>query len=119
MRLVDLRLRTVPISRYADAALPSGGLNTTLVALVTDVVIDGAPVVGYGFTSFGRFGQAGLIRERFGPRLPAGGARRGTARSDPSKPRRRGCTARSTPATARAPRLGGRARWPRGGSQPP
>jgi L-alanine-DL-glutamate epimerase-like enolase superfamily enzyme len=51
--------------------LPSGGLNTTLVALATDVVVDGAPVVGYGFTSFGRFGQEGLIRERFGPRLMA------------------------------------------------
>jgi len=71
MRLTDLRLRTVPISRYADAGLPSGGLDTTLVALATDMVIDGTPVVGYGFTSFGRFGQAGLIRERFGPRLLA------------------------------------------------
>jgi L-alanine-DL-glutamate epimerase-like enolase superfamily enzyme len=62
----------VPISRYADPGLPSGGLDTTLVALTTDVVREGAPVVGYGFTSFGRFGQAGLIRERFGPRLLAG-----------------------------------------------
>ena len=68
MRFTDLRLRTVLISRYADPALPSGGLDTTLLALTTDVRIDGAPVVGYGFTSFGRFGQAGLIRERFGPR---------------------------------------------------
>src|SRR5258706_2175226 len=69
MRFVDIRLRTIPISRYAYAALPSGGLNTTLVALVTDAVMNGAPVVGYGFTSFGRFGQEGLIRERFAPRL--------------------------------------------------
>ena len=69
MRLLDLRLRTVPISRYGDPTLPSGGLDTTVVALLTDARRDGAAVVGYGFTSFGRFGQAGLIRERFGPRL--------------------------------------------------
>ena len=30
---------------------------------------DGKPVVGYGFNSNGRYGQGGLIRERFAPRL--------------------------------------------------
>ncbi len=39
--LLDLRLRTVPISRYADPSLPSGWLDTTLVVLVTDVVREG------------------------------------------------------------------------------
>jgi L-alanine-DL-glutamate epimerase-like enolase superfamily enzyme len=33
----------------------------------------GVPVVGFGFSSFGRFGQGGLIRERFAPRLLAAG----------------------------------------------
>jgi D(-)-tartrate dehydratase len=37
----------------------------------TDAVRDGRPVVGYGFSSIGRFGQGGLIRERFAPRLLA------------------------------------------------
>jgi D(-)-tartrate dehydratase len=69
MRVVDIRERTVAISRYADPALPSGGLTTTIVALVTDVMRGGAPVVGYGFSSIGRFGQSGLINERFAPRL--------------------------------------------------
>jgi hypothetical protein len=36
---------------------------------MTDVVRDGRPVVGYGFNSNGRYGQGGLIRERFAPRL--------------------------------------------------
>ncbi len=71
MRIVDIRERTVPISRYADPALPSGGLTTSIVAVVTDAVRDGEPVTGYGFASFGRFGQGGLIRERFAPRLLA------------------------------------------------
>ena len=69
MRIVDIRERTVPISRYADPDLPSGGLTTSVVALETDVVRDGRPVVGYGFSSFGRYGQGGLIRERFALRL--------------------------------------------------
>jgi L-alanine-DL-glutamate epimerase-like enolase superfamily enzyme len=69
MRIVDIRERSVAISRYADPAIPPDGLTTSIVAIVTDVVRDGRPVVGYGFGSIGRFAQGGLIRERFAPRL--------------------------------------------------
>ena len=69
MRIVDIREVAVAISRHADPGLPSGGLDTSMVAVVTDVVRHGAPVVGYGFASIGRFAQGGLIRERFAPRL--------------------------------------------------
>ncbi len=69
MRIVDIREQTFAISRFADPALPSGGLTTSIVALVTDIVRDGQPIVGYGFASFGRFGQGGLIKERFAPRI--------------------------------------------------
>ena len=44
-------------------------MTTSLVAVVTDVKRDGKTVVGYGFNSNGRYGQGGLIRERFAPRL--------------------------------------------------
>jgi D(-)-tartrate dehydratase len=71
MRIVDIRELSVPISRYADPSVPSGGLTTSMVAVVTDVTRDGKPVVGYGFASIGRFAQGGLIRERFAPRLLA------------------------------------------------
>jgi L-alanine-DL-glutamate epimerase-like enolase superfamily enzyme len=69
MRFVEMRERAVPISRYGDPAIPSGGLDTSAVALTTDVVRDGKTVVGYGFGSIGRFAQSGLIRERFALRL--------------------------------------------------
>lgn len=49
--------------------MSGGSLTTGIVAIVTDVRRDGEPVVGFGFSSFGRFGQSGLIRERFVPRL--------------------------------------------------
>ncbi|KWF29460.1 enolase C-terminal domain-like protein [Burkholderia pseudomultivorans] len=71
MRITDIRERTIPVSRHADPALPSGGLTTSVVAIVTDVLRDGGPVVGYGYASVGRYGQGGLIRERFAPRLLA------------------------------------------------
>jgi L-alanine-DL-glutamate epimerase-like enolase superfamily enzyme len=44
-------------------------MTTSLVAVVTDVERNGRRVVGYGFNSNGRYGQGGLIRERFAPRL--------------------------------------------------
>jgi L-alanine-DL-glutamate epimerase-like enolase superfamily enzyme len=69
MRIVDIRHASVPISRYAEPALASGGLDTSVVAVATDAVRDGRPVVGYGFGSIGRFSQDGLIRDRFAPRL--------------------------------------------------
>ncbi|MDF1791612.1 MAG: enolase C-terminal domain-like protein [Thalassobaculaceae bacterium] len=71
MRILDITEKTVAISRYADPALPPGGLTTSVVAITTDARRDGRPVTGYGFASFGRFGQGGLIRERFAPRLLA------------------------------------------------
>jgi D(-)-tartrate dehydratase len=72
MRIVDLREVTVPIaSSIANAYIDFSKMTLSLVALVTDVVRDGRPVVGYGFNSNGRYGQGGLIRERFAPRLVA------------------------------------------------
>ena len=75
MRIVDVRERTISISRYRDPALGGGALTTSLVAVVTDARRDGAPLTGFGFASFGRFAQGGLIRERFAPRLIAAAER--------------------------------------------
>jgi hypothetical protein len=69
MRIVSIRERPVGISRYLDPRIASGGLTTSLVAVVTDVTRHGQPVTGYGFASVGRYAQGGLIKERFAPRL--------------------------------------------------
>ncbi len=70
MRIVDLRESTAPIaSAIANAYIDFSRMTCSLVAVVTDVVRDGRPVIGYGFNSNGRYGQGGLIRERFAPRL--------------------------------------------------
>ncbi|MFL5578555.1 MAG: enolase C-terminal domain-like protein [Gemmatimonadaceae bacterium] len=75
MRIIDIREHTIPVARYADVATAPGGLTTSLVSVTTDVVRNGRTVVGYGFASVGRYGQGGLIRERFAPRLLAAAGR--------------------------------------------
>src|SRR4051795_4946140 len=72
MKILALHERTLPIaSSIANAYIDFSQMTLSLVALVTDVVRDGRRVVGYGFNSNGRYGQGGLIRERFAPRLMA------------------------------------------------
>ena len=67
VRIVDVREITKPISSpIRNAYIDFTKMTTSLVAVVTDVVRDGKTVVGYGFNSNGRYGQGGLIRERFG-----------------------------------------------------
>ena len=56
-------------SDIRNAYIDFSKMTLSLVAVVTDVIRDGKPVVGYGFNSNGRYGQGGLIRERFIPRL--------------------------------------------------
>ena len=70
MRITAVRERTLPISSpIANAYIDFTRMTLSLVAVVTDVVRDGRAAVGYGFNSNGRYGQGGLIRERFAPRL--------------------------------------------------
>ena len=70
MRIVDVVEVTKPIaSPIRNAYIDFTKMTTSLVAVVTDVVRDGRRVVGYGFNSNGRYGQGGLIRERFRDRI--------------------------------------------------
>ncbi len=70
VRIVDVCEITKPISSpIRNAYIDFTKMTSSLVAVVTDVVRDGRRVVGYGFNSNGRYGQGGLIRERFAPRL--------------------------------------------------
>ena len=78
MRIVDVCEVTKPIaSPIRNAYIDFSRMSASLVAVVTDVVRQGRRVVGYGFNSNGRYGQGGLIRERFRQPHPGSG---------PSKP---------------------------------
>ena len=70
VKIVALEEVTRPIaSNIRNAYIDFSKMTASLVAVVTDVVRDGKRVVGYGFNSNGRYGQGGLIRERFAARL--------------------------------------------------
>src|SRR5512143_2881693 len=70
VRIIDIQEITKPISSpIRNAYIAFSKMTTSLVAVVTDVVRDGRRVVGYGFNSNGRYGQGGLNRERFAPRI--------------------------------------------------
>src|SRR5438270_4641978 len=70
VRIVDVREVTKPIaSPIRNAYIDFSKMTSSLVAVVTNVTRNGRPVIGYGFNSNGRYGQGGLIRERFAPRL--------------------------------------------------
>ena len=70
IRILDVREVTKPISSpIRNAYIDFSKMTSSLVAVVTNVERDGKRVVGYGFNSNGRYGQGGLIRERFAPRI--------------------------------------------------
>ena len=70
MRITEVREKTFPISSpIRNAYIDFSRMTLSLVAVVTDVVRDGRPVVGYGFNSNGRYGQGSLLRERIVPRI--------------------------------------------------
>ncbi len=72
MRIVDIRETVVPIkSEIRNAYIDFSQMTVSVLALVTDVVREGKPVIGYGFNSNGRYAPSGLLRDRFIPRLKA------------------------------------------------
>jgi D(-)-tartrate dehydratase len=70
MKITAVHSATVPIaSAIRNAYIDFSKMTASVVAVVTDIVRDGKRVVGYGFNSNGRYAQAGLLAERFIPRL--------------------------------------------------
>ena len=72
MKIVDIRETVVPIkSKISNAYIDFSQMTVSVLALITDVLRDGKPVVGFGFNSNGRYAPSGLLRDRFIPRLAA------------------------------------------------
>jgi L-alanine-DL-glutamate epimerase-like enolase superfamily enzyme len=70
MRITDIREAVAPISSpIRNAYIDFSKMTASVVAIVTDVMRGGRPVIGYGFNSNGRYGASGLLNERFLPRL--------------------------------------------------
>src|SRR3954468_18934700 len=72
MRIVDIRETAIPLkSQLANSGFDFSEMTTSVVALITDVVREGAPVVGFAFNSTGRYACGAAMRARFIPRILA------------------------------------------------
>ncbi|MFB8277489.1 mandelate racemase/muconate lactonizing enzyme family protein [Nocardia colli] len=69
-RIVAIHEGVVPISSsMSNAFIDFSAMDCSIVAVVSDVIRDGAPVVGYGFNSNGRYSAGEILRRRIIPRL--------------------------------------------------
>ena len=70
MRIVSIHDGTVPISSaMRNAWIDFSAMDCSVVAVVSDVIGDGEPLVGYGFSSNGRYSAGEIMRRRMIPRL--------------------------------------------------
>jgi L-alanine-DL-glutamate epimerase-like enolase superfamily enzyme len=70
MRITDIKEIAVPLnSSMRNAAFDFSEMTTSVVAVKTDVVRGGKPVVGYAFNSTGRYACGAQMRARFIPRI--------------------------------------------------
>jgi D(-)-tartrate dehydratase len=70
MRIVDIRETAVALnSSLRNAVFDFSEMTTSVVAVVTDVVRNGKPVVGFAFNSTGRYACGAQMRARFIPRI--------------------------------------------------
>jgi L-alanine-DL-glutamate epimerase-like enolase superfamily enzyme len=72
LRITAIAEKAVPVgSTMRNAAFDFSEMTTSVVAVTTDVVRNGKPVVGYAFNSTGRYACGASMRARFIPRILA------------------------------------------------
>ncbi|HEY8454805.1 MAG TPA: enolase C-terminal domain-like protein [Actinopolymorphaceae bacterium] len=65
MRIREIREKTISLgSNIRNAYVDFSTMTASLVAIETDVIRNGRPVTGYGFSSPGRYAQGEIIRDR-------------------------------------------------------
>jgi len=70
MKIIEIRETTASLSStMRNAMLDFSKMTLSVVAVISDQMRDGRPVVGFGFNSNGRYAQGGVLRERIIPRL--------------------------------------------------
>jgi L-alanine-DL-glutamate epimerase-like enolase superfamily enzyme len=69
-RILEIRETAISIrSEIRNAWISFAEMDASLVAVVSDVVRDGRPLVGFGFSSNGRYAAGGILRDRVIPRV--------------------------------------------------
>ena len=72
MKITKILEKSVSLNSNVSNSLINFSTHTvSLIALVTDQVRNGRPVIGLSFNSIGRYAQSGIIDKRMAPRLLA------------------------------------------------
>ena len=70
MKITKILEKSVSLNSNVSNSLINFSTHTvSLIALVTDQVRNGRPVIGLSFNSIGRYAQSGIIEKRMVPRL--------------------------------------------------
>ena len=70
MKIINIQEKIAPInSEIKNAYISFAKMDCSVVAITTDVKIDGKNIVGYGFHSNGRYSVSELLTKRFIPRI--------------------------------------------------
>ena len=70
MKIIEIQEKTFPInSDIKNAYISFAKMDCSVVAIKTDVQINGENIIGYGFHSNGRYAVGELLKKRFIPRL--------------------------------------------------
>ncbi len=70
MRIKKIVEKTVPFgSAIANSYINFNKMTSSAVAVVTDVVYENKPVIGYGFNSVGRYAATSIIQDRMIPKI--------------------------------------------------
>jgi L-alanine-DL-glutamate epimerase-like enolase superfamily enzyme len=72
LKITSIREISVPLkSNLRNAAFDFSEMTTSVVAVISDVIRDGRPLVGYAFNSTGRYACGAQMRNRLIPRILA------------------------------------------------
>lgn len=70
MKIKNIYEKTIPIaSEIRNAVITFSEMTISVIAVETDIIKNGKPLMGYGFNSNGRYAQGGILRERIIPRI--------------------------------------------------
>jgi L-alanine-DL-glutamate epimerase-like enolase superfamily enzyme len=70
MKIKQIYVKTISVgSPIRNAVIDFSTMTISVVAIRTDIIRNGKPIIGYGFNSNGRYAQGGIIIDRILPRL--------------------------------------------------
>ncbi|MFP3124643.1 mandelate racemase/muconate lactonizing enzyme family protein [Ectobacillus funiculus] len=70
MRILEIREQSVPLqSNIRNSVVDFSQMTCSVIAIITDVIREGKPVIGYGFNSIGRYAVSSTLRDRVIPRI--------------------------------------------------